>query len=289
MTEDQLTPGSEKFIIWPLPGHFHSPIPLLSEIRDNEERIFHKKPSNLPAINLNPGEQLELLEIFKNYYHELPFPEHQVENLRYFFENPAYSYSDAIFLYSMIRHLRPRRIIEIGSGYSSGVILDTNELFFDNSISCAFIEPYPQLLKSLLKEDDLTRVKLITEKLQDLDLGHFSDLSSGDILFVDSSHVSKVNSDVNYLFFEILPHLNRGVYLHFHDVFYPFEYPKEWIYRGIAWNEDYILRAFLEYNDAFKIVLFNSFLELFYEDKFREEMPLCLKNKGGSIWLQKTK
>lgn len=117
----------------------------------------------------------------------------------------------------------------------------------------------------------------------------FDILKENDILFVDSTHVSKVGSDVNYLLFEILPRLNKGVYIHFHDIFYPFEYPKEWIYDGKAWNEDYILRAFLQYNDSFKIFFFNTFLESFFREKFTLEMPLCLKNTGGSLWIKKIK
>ncbi len=207
--------------------------------------------------------------------------------MKYFFEGEirGYGYSDAIF-YCMIRYLQPKKIIEVGSGKSSCVTLDTNELFFDNSISCTFIEPYPKKLLSLLKKGDLDRIELLSQKLQDVSLNRFSDLSSGDILFIDSTHVSKVNSDVNYLFFEILPHLNRGVYIHFHDIFYPFEYPKKWIYSGVAWNEDYMLRAFLQYNNAFSIVFFNTFLAHFYEQKLRDEMPLCLKN-AGSLWIKK--
>jgi len=76
-------------------------------------------------------------------------------------------------------------------------------------------------------------------------------------------------------------------HIHFHDIFYPFEYPKEWIYEERAWNENYILRAFLQYNRAFKIIFCNTFLEHFYEQEFMSEMPLCMKNKGGSIWLKK--
>lgn len=268
------------------PGHFYSPIPSLEEVRRDEERIF-KLPENIPAIDLNEEEQLSLFSIFKEFYKELPFKPEKTEGLRYYFENPHYSYSDAIFLYSMIRHLRPRKIIEIGSGYSSCAILDTNELFFGNSINCTFIEPNPRLLLSLIKEEDRERVEVLATNLQDVDISLFSSLSAGDILFIDSTHVAKINSDVNHIFFRILPALKSGVHIHFHDVFYPFEYPKEWIYEGRAWNEIYMLRAFLEYNDSFKIVCFNTFLEHFHEDSFRQSMPLCLKNRGGSIWLKK--
>ncbi|MBF0510802.1 MAG: class I SAM-dependent methyltransferase, partial [Candidatus Omnitrophica bacterium] len=121
----------------------------------------------------------------------------------------------------------------------------------------------------------------------DVDVSFFDELGENDILFVDSSHVSKTGSDVNHILFNILPKLNKGVLIHFHDIFYPFEYPKPWVLEGRCWNEDYLLRAFLSYNNSFEIVVFNTFLEHFHEDWFKENMPLCLKNKGGSIWLRK--
>jgi predicted O-methyltransferase YrrM len=270
------------------PGHFYSPYPSIEELKLKEKQIFESFPTEIPGIDINESEQLALFEQFKQYYKELPFDTLPKEGLRFFFEGDVrgYGYSDAVVLYSMIRHLQPKRIIEIGSGKSSCVTLDTNELFFGHSISCTFIDPYPKKLYSLIKEGDLDRIEVLSKKLQEVELSRFEELSAGDILFIDSTHVSKVNSDVNYIFFEILPALSSGVYIHFHDIFYPFEYPKKWVYSGIAWNEDYILRAFLQYNNAFKIVFFNHFLAHFYEQKMRDEMPLCLK-QAGSIWIKK--
>jgi hypothetical protein len=187
----------------------------------------------------------------------------------------------------MIRHARPKRIIEVGSGYSSCVTLDTNELFFDNSIDATFIEPTPDLLLSLIKEIDKQRMRLIPSNLQEVDIATFADLDANDILFIDSTHVSKVYSDVNRIFFEILPRLASGVLIHFHDIFYPFEYPRAWVYENRAWNELYLLRAFLQYNSSFRVILFNTFLEHFFRDYFAANMPLCLRNPGGSIWIQK--
>jgi hypothetical protein len=111
----------------------------------------------------------------------------------------------------------------------------------------------------------------------------------------DSSHVVKTHSDVNYVFFEILPRLQNGVYIHFHDIFHPFEYPKEWVYQGRAWNEAYVLRAFLQNNDRYRIEFFNSFMATFYRDLIARQMPLCLHHaaesmiptSAQSIWLRK--
>lgn len=269
------------------PGHFYSPIPSLEEIKRDESKIFGRIPNNIPGIDLHESEQFKLLDDFVKYYENMPFQPYKVEGLRYHFDNNAYSYSDAIFLHCMIRHLKPKRIIEVGSGYSSCVILDTNELFFDNSIKTTFIEPYPDRLMSLIKENDKNKTRIIPQRLQEISINEFEELEANDILLIDSTHVSKINSDVNRVFFEILPSLSHGICIHFHDIFFPFEYPMEWIYGGMAWNEIYMLRTFLQYNSQFRIVLMNTFMEHFHEPFFREKMPLCLKNAGGSIWIRK--
>jgi predicted O-methyltransferase YrrM len=270
-------------------GHYYSPIPSREQIRADAERLSTARPREIPGIDLNEEEQLAVLEQIKVFYRELPFSTSKVPGRRYFFENPAYSYSDAICLYGMIRHVQPRRIIEVGSGYSSCVTLDTNELFFDNRIACTFIEPFPALLHSLMKPDDLARVEIIASPLQKVDVARFRELNENDILFIDSTHVAKLGSDVNYIFSEILPTLRRGVYVHFHDIFYPFEYPAAWLNAGRVWTEAYILRAFLAFNSAYEIVLYNTFLEHFHRSQFEQYMPLCLENEGGSIWLRRIK
>lgn len=272
---------------WVPPGHFYSPIPSIDDIKTRENEIFHIVPTSIPGVDLSEQKQLDLLANLQEYYENQPFEENKKEGLRYFFENSSYSYSDAIFLHCMIRYAQPKRIVEVGSGYSSCAMLDTNEIFFDNNISCTFIDPYPQLLESLIKPEDRSRIRIVSRKLQEVDIDVFQPLSEGDILFIDSTHISKVDSDVNYIFFKLLPSLQSGVYIHFHDIFYPFEYPKEWVYEGRAWNEDYLLRAFLQYNSSFEICLFNTYLEYFHEEKFKADMPLCLRNRGGSIWLKK--
>jgi len=271
------------------PGHFYSPIPSLDEIRRHEARLFAEPGRELPGIALDERKQLVLLAEFKRYYNEQPFTAQRTDSRRYFFENPAYSYSDAIFLHCMIRHARPRRIIEVGSGYSSCVTLDTNELHFENRIACTFIEPCSELLRSLVRPDDLERIEILETRLQEVDLARFRALEANDILFIDSTHVARIGSDVNYLFAEILPVLRPGVYVHLHDIFYPFEYPKEWVYEGRAWTEAYMLRAFLAFNAAYEIVLFNTFLERFHRERFARDMPLCLLNEGGSIWLRRAR
>lgn len=278
----------EKHMLFPA-VHYYSPVVNTEEVKQREDEIWKKNiPSTLPGIDLNILEQLKLIDDFSKNYHDIPFPESKNKKFRYYYENPFFSYSDGIFLYSFIRHFNPSRIIEIGSGFSSALILDAIQYFSRPQTSLSFIEPFPDRLYSLLTNDDKHQVSIFEKNLQQIEISFFEQLEENDILFIDSNHVSKTGSDVNYLIFEILPSLKKGVLIHFHDIFYPFEYPKDWVLDGRSWNEDYILRSFLMYNDSFKIILFPNFLHTLHKECFAS-MPNCYKNSGGSFWLQKVK
>jgi hypothetical protein len=268
------------------PGHFYSP--LLSLQDRGDYRNTNPVPRSYPGIDLNHAGQVALLNQFKGYYQEQPFKPHKQDGLRYYFDNDAYSYADALCLYCMIRHVRPGRIIEIGSGFSSCVTLDTNERFFDQRIACTFIEPNPGILHSLLKPEERQSIEILAQPLQSVDRTCFQQLRAGDILFIDSTHVYKPGSDVELIFSRILPSLPSGVYVHFHDMFYPFEYPQHWIAEGRAWNELYLVAAFLQFSAAFRIELWNHYLWHTHRDFLKAEMPLFLQNPGGSLWLRRT-
>jgi hypothetical protein len=268
------------------PGHYYSPIPSDRDIDEFAAR--HSRPDSLPGVTLDDTQQIALLGELTAFYPSLPFDDQPRPGLRYRYINPSYSYSDAIFLHTMLRRLKPKRLIEIGSGYSSAVTLDTNEQFLSGTVACTFIEPFPDLLFSLLKPGDRQNVTIVPKRLQEVDITLFDELRARDVLFVDSTHVSKVNSDVNRIVFEILPRLADGVFIHIHDVFSGFEYPIDWLREGRAWNEQYLLRAFLQFNADFKIRLLGNYLVQRYPDWFREHMPLCLKNPGGALWLERT-
>ncbi len=272
---------------WVPAGHFYSPLVLIDEVKKRESEIWNiKNKEEIKGIDLRTEEQIQLLKSFTQFYEEIPFKATYQTNVRYQFENGYYSYSDGITLYSMIRYFKPKKIIEIGSGFSSAVMLDTNDLFFDNQIHLTFIEPFPDRLISIMKENDKVTTTVIKSDVQKVSIDNFEKLDAGDILFVDSTHVAKTGSDVNYILFEVLPSLKSGVLIHFHDVFYPFEYPKEWVYEGRSWNEDYFLKAFLMYNDKFEIKLFTDYIHKHHRMAFKE-MPLAYKNTGANFWILK--
>ncbi len=265
-------------------GHFYSAVPSF-----DTRTAFLQAPDllvdQLPGIDINDTQQQTLMQNLKPYYDDCPFPEDKTDGARYYFNNPAYAHTDALILHSMMRHVKPNRIIEIGSGFSSCAMLDTNDEFFNGEIEFTFIEPYPELLYSLMKSEDTHLV--IGDPAQSLSTELFTSLHENDILFIDSTHVSKLNSDVNHIIFNVLPSLKSGVYVHFHDIFWPFEYPKSWVSEGRAWNEAYMLRAFLQYNNEFDLVFLSSYMHLHHQAWISEHMPRMRNNMGGNLWLRK--
>jgi len=266
------------------PGHYYSPIVNLSNYKINNNQKW-KDGNSLNGIDLNIEEQKLLVKEFESFYPDVPFQVEKQDSLRYYFNNSYYSYSDALILHFFIRKFQPKNIIEVGSGFSSAVMLDTRDCFKLNN-RLAFIEPYPERLKSLLNKSDYSTTTIHEKFVQDVPLDEFKRLEKGDILLIDSTHISKTDSDVNYILFEILPILKPGVLIHFHDVFTAFEYPENWIMEGRSWNEDYILRAFLMNNSAYKIKFFTHHLHQHHREVFNK-MPLLYKNHGANIWLEK--
>ena len=278
---------STRELMWVPPGHCFSPIPSREDRDEFERHAGSALPRALPGIDLNETGQLALLDELAPYAAEQPFAVTKTAGLRYVAKNGSYPLGDAIILHAMLRRMRPRRIIEIGCGYSSAVILDTNEHYLNGEMDCTFIDPDQTRLERLLKAEDRKRAQIVARRLQEVNVDRFRRLESGDFLFVDSSHVAKLGSELNTIFFEILPSLAAGVHVHFHDIFYPFEYPPEWVREGRAWNEAYLLRAFLSCNHAFQISFFFTYLARLHAERFRRAMSSALEAGGVSLWLKK--
>ncbi|MCM3904765.1 MAG: class I SAM-dependent methyltransferase [Pyrinomonadaceae bacterium] len=268
------------------PGHFYSPLPDLKEIDKERERIY-RLPQGADGVDLNSERQQSLLRELFQFYPSFCWKDEPTEEHRYWLNNDYFGWGDAVILFGMLRHFTPKRIIEVGSGFSSALMLDTNDMFCAGRIQFSFIEPHAERLHQLLTSADRSRVNLHEMEIQKVPLEFFDQLEPNDILFVDSSHVAKIGSDVNHILFQIVPRLKTGVLVHFHDVFYPFEYPIDWIREGRAWNEAYVLRAFLQYNCQFEIMMFNNFAVHRWHDYVVEMAPLMARNSGSSLWLRK--
>jgi hypothetical protein len=288
----------ESFLLWErngfhvTPVHFYQPIP---DTRTLPKTLWDK-PSQLVGIDMNESMQLDLLQKhfprFRSEYEQ--FPTEPTGNLHHFhLDNDLFGGLDALVAYCMVRHFQPRLIIEIGGGFST--LLLTEAAAKNNTSALICIEPFPQ---KFLKQGFPGLHRLIEKKVEDIDLEFFSELRSGDILFIDSSHTVKIGGDVNYLFLEVLPRLEPGVIVHIHDIFLPFEYRRDWVLDEFRfWTEQYLLQAFLTFNSEFEVLMANSYLAHGYlEDlkaafpsleKLRTTVPNSVRWGGGSFWMRR--
>ncbi len=273
---------------WVPLGHYYSPLPAPEALRTRAERIWAPGPAGLPGIDLGVEQQLRVLDALGRLQPGMAYDANtdwSTGSWRYHPNNNMFGLSSACALHLMLRHLRPKRIVEVGSGFSSAVMLDTSERFLDASVKMTFIEPYPERLYGLLRGRDRERCEIIVKNLQDVEQSVFSSLEANDVLFIDSSHVLKTDSDLCHLLFDVLPALPPGVQIQFHDVLYPFEYPEAWVYENRAWNEAYALRAFLQFNDSFRVRFWASYL--FRHERAALEKVPALCSDGSSLWLER--
>jgi hypothetical protein len=275
--------------------HYYSPIPNLTDLIENRLTIFDKQ-IDLKEVNLNDTVQLELLNEITKYCKQLPYDlnhdciKQAYPNAVYNPKSAWYRYSDVVFLFGILNIYKPSKIIEIGCGYSSAVIVDSRDLFLKNNAELIFVEPYPERLLQQLENHEIKNFQILKKKVQSTNINLYKNLNANDVLFIDSSHVSKTGSDLNFILFEILPVLKPGVIIHFHDIFYPFELPEKWVIeKKWYWNENYLLRAFLSNNSKYEIISFNSYLQYKYPEKFVNEMAICFRDQEntGSLWIVK--
>ena len=259
------------------PVHFYEPIP---DTQSLPETLW-SQPSELVGIDMNDSMQLDLLRNhfskFRGEYETLPAE--PPPGQRWPFRG-----TDVLVAYCMVRHFQPRRIIEVGSGFSSLVLGQAAAKNKNSSLIC--IDPFPG---EFLRNGSIPALQsLIDTKVQDLDVEFFSQLAPGDILFIDSSHAVKIGGDVNYLFLEVLPRLNPGVIVHIHDIFFPFEYRRHWVLNEFRfWTEQYLLQAFLTFNSEFEVLLANYYLSRYHQEHLRAAFPDLSRWIGGSFWMRR--
>lgn len=232
------------------------------------------------GINNIDWENLE--NIFKEYVDEWN-PSQEREKTKYTLHaeiNLSYPNIDAFVLYAFIRHYKPKRIIEIGSGQSTRVMIEAL-LKNDNNCELTCIEPYTDL--NYLKE--VYPLNIIKDKVEVVDINLFKTLGKDDILFIDSSHVFKPYGDIEYEYLHILPNLRPGVLVHIHDIHYPYGYPRVWETKWMSiLTEQQFLIAFLYGNKYWKCICPNTYITQQKMYLFQNK----LKNTGtGSFWIER--
>jgi len=269
--------------IFPIADHYYQPLV-------NPKKHLKKSLRNdreLTGIDFNVEEQLALLSKFDYNNELLAFPLQKRADTEYYYHNFSFTPGDAEYLYNMVRHFKPKRMIEIGSGMSTLMTLNAinKNKEDDKGYNCRYtcIEPYE---KSWLEKLD---IELQRKKVEDVDKSIFLELGPGDILFIDSSHMIRPQGDVLFEFLEVLPMIKSGVIVHVHDVFTPKDYRDDWIYdMHYLWNEQYLLEAFLSFNKEFRVIGALNYLTHHYRAQMAAKCPVFkdqLDREPGSFWM----
>lgn len=247
-----------------------------------------REPRDLPGLEFQDGPQLELIDKFHFQEELLAFPMMGKAN-EFFYENRSYPPGDSEFLYSMVRLLKPARIVEVGSGYSTLMVLHAlrRNRVEDPSYQCdhVCIEPFevPWL--------EAAGARVVRQRLELVDRSVIEQLGDGDIFFIDSSHVIRPQGDVVVEILEILPRLRSGVYVHIHDIFTPRDYLDKWVLEHVHfWNEQYLLEAFLSFNEQFRVIAAVNYLRHKYPEKLLPKLPILSRDPAGepsSFWIQR--
>lgn len=283
-------PYKKHFNVWQaagftlLPNHYYSPIPDLNQTSD--EKLQKLLP--LECMDMNISGQLQLIKHLSDYKSEYMSFIDRGPDYDGFRFGVSFGRVDAEFLYAMVRHLKPKNFIEIGSGMSTLIIAEACVKNESEGFHCNFhsIDPYPS---SVLNKPINGVTQLHKSMLEDIPLSFFEQLGDGDILFIDSSHVIRPGSDVEYEYFHLLPKISKGVYIHIHDIFLPEQYPLNWVKNEkIFWNEQYILAMFMFFNNSFQVSLANSFLCSNYSVELNLAIPDPAEKSGaGSFWIKR--
>lgn len=264
--------------------HYYFPLVMASDL--------HKPLSaerSLPGLDLNPAGQLALVSEFR-YADELrAFPLDDPGDGGFFFQNASFEQGDAEVLYDMVRHFKPSRIVEIGSGHSTRIaraaILKNADETPGYQCVHTCVEPYemPWLAQY--------EVNLIRERVELVDDQTFDMLEAGDILFIDSSHCIRPQGDVVHELLHLLPKIKSGVIVHIHDIFTPYDYPETWVLdRRLMWDEQYLLEAFLTCNKDFEVIAAVNWLWRNHAGRMADAAPNLVErpeHQPGSFWLRR--
>lgn len=270
------------------PVHYYWPTPDTRRLDD----ALWERPSELVGIDMRERSQLRLLEeisaAYKTDYDR--FPRRPTgDPAQYYVENGSFVSTDAEMLYAMVRRLGPRKIIEVGSGFSTLLIdkaLGDEMDGLDRATEYVVCDPFPRVGEGLPHV-----ARIVKSPVQTVPLSLFESLGEGDILFIDSSHVLRIGSDVHYLYLEVLPRLAEGVFVHIHDIFMPAEYPRDWVLKHHRfWTEQYLLQAFLAFNTSWEVVWAGAYMA-------RKHRPLLSQAFGsheattapGSFWMRRAR
>ena len=252
-----------------LPRHFYSEIP---DIRTLRGTAPWRKPRSFQGLLGDIDSQLAWIDACTNEYRGA-LKQFAIHNSAVGMNgsDEGYGEVEADFLYCFIRARRPKQIVQIGCGVSTAVcLLAARDEGYSPRIVC--IEPYPTAF--LERESKTGRIDLVPQKVQDVGYDCVHGLSAGDLFFVDSSHTLAPAGELNLIILEMLPRLAPGVYAHFHDIYFPYDYAPDLLSTALFFShESALLYAFLLMNRSFEIAGSLSMLHHQRPDDLRKIFP----------------
>lgn len=271
--------------VLPVPYHYYQPV---FDVRSIPDEAWEKQDPLL-GVDLRVDDQLALLGKFDNAAELKKISwKKRPGSLDYYYSNASFLAGDSEILYNVIRHYHPRKMIEIGSGFSTRMAkaaLDQNRKEGDGA-SHICIEPFEMPWLERLKDTEILR-----SRVEEVDLGIFGELGENDILFIDSSHVLRMGGDVYVEYLKILPTLRKGVIVHIHDIYWPFDYPRGFVKsKRYFWTEQYLLQAFLAFNRDYEVMLALNYLATHHKDALDKACPVFAQHPGitpGSFWMRR--
>jgi predicted O-methyltransferase YrrM len=267
-----------------LPITFHSNTPSIQDIHDSYE---YADPGSAPYLDENLFDKqfmatfLAQLHRYTSEFHpDIEGDENTCE--KFFWSNPQFSYSDAMAYYCIIRHFRPRTIVEIGSGFSTLIALEATKRNGYGRIIC--VEPYP---RDFLRRN--TNIELVKREAQSLGSSDLNTWLSedDDFLFIDSTHTVKTGSDCLHIYLRLLPRARSRLIVHAHDIFLPFGMPQDWLLnRQIFWTEQYLLLALMIDNPRVRVLYGSAYHFAFNTEALFQMMDNKWGCGGGSFWFE---
>jgi predicted O-methyltransferase YrrM len=270
-------------------GEFYSPMYDTREMEQIKDRLWPPEPPEILGIDWRDHEQLALCAAVFSTQPSFRFPEESTDPSEFYVNNGQYPPLDAWVLEGLLRHYRPRRMIEVGCGFSTLIAARLNREDLSSDMDLICVDPYPA---PFLVDGEVEGVSEIRpEKVEEAPLGLFEQLEANDVLFIDTSHTVKTGCDVTWLFHEVLPRLRPGVVVHIHDIFLPHEYPEPWVLEGWGWNEMYLVRSFLQFNNAFEMIWGTQYMLTYHPVEVVRafpDYPKCRSLGGASMWIRRT-
>lgn len=267
-------------------GHFYSPVVDPAELESACDRIWRADHADPPGIDFRLDSQRALLREIAPLARDYDYPQGAPVGAVGGFHEPNGKFEglDSRMLFCLLRRFRPRRVIEVGCGFSSLLAADVNTRFLWPAAHITCIDPYPpRFLTAAVRGV----ARLVAQKVQDVPSAVFEELEANDVLFIDSSHVVKTGSDVTFLHLEVLPRLRNGVLIHVHDIFLPEDYPKEWVLgEQRSWSEQYLVRALLTHSRGFEVVFANRHASLRMASEVQATFGAVYS--GSSLWIRRT-